>query len=1105
MGPLTPYAIGERPGGYARLRQKPRGLFGEPAWNSLGEYHRTRGVDSKLPPGLPSDVTRIDHARPQDSALGGYEPLPSGRPKLAAASLGNVVGGILRLGRRAFQDPKSLQARALSTRRVLRLPQIDLRLTPQVDPDKIKSFLGPIGRRFWTGQGHNIRVPNTLRNRASTFYAGTPQEKLMQTALTRRAAGNSFGPNSALSAETAAVRGLTGNPTIKPYADYLGGSLPPGQAYPKNRPYAPTAQIVVPKLDYRKTEAGGLLGLLGLGGAGGWGATRLSRFLGNWADDGTPPPSTPAPAPAGAPAAPTAAPTASGGGGATPPAYGLGDVTADVVGHVGRHLPEYGIGAVALGGGALLVRHLQRRRAEEERRRLQEALLSKTGSVEDPFVAAARSCPTAAGILAYCGEAGYGEAEIRHTIIKAAGAVPGLAEEFERLFDGAVRAPKPAATRSRMKRAGEGYPGNTEESTPRPTAPAPRPPSPSVGARVLPPVNPSAPATPQARQAMQRSSAQVAALRARAPQPPSWGWGVAQAAGRALQGIPRMATGAVTAPATVGLSLLRLNQQYAVPGPGRPAQSAPASPWWAPMQASGRDMVAPIENAYQMPVEEIASRVAAPFTGTDEQAHQLARQSATPGITDEFQAGAQRSYRQGLNPDTSSWSRWWNNRAGDVSSVAPAALSFLGMAGPTGRLAGGAARGLAGLGGRVGGPTGDMLANLSGRLANAGPGMAQLGEGFILGGHQALPAVADPNLQGKGQEVAEQAAEEEHQVNDALAGRTPVKHIGSFAELADMRPEEAPMLFDRAQRGISNVQSEIEDKGGTWDPKKGYAALAGPLRDLIGAKMLAGQLTEDPKALYQRLASGDVSYEEMEQVGAMEGNEQIAGPPDAPPEAKTRNIMGFFQNPQVDSLTKTMVGLGVPLALVGLLSGVLGEGGLGGILLSVLGLGAAAYGAHRGGLLQGTAPGGIMDSVFGPAGPSNAGAAAPGTTAAGAAAATPAAGAPTAAPTAPAALPGDINADGTLSPEEGQALMADPTQRQALAKLPVERRAEVLGQQLPNMGWLQRRGLESAYGQFAGGDQQGATEWLATNGGFAPQEARAILEAYGHLKQTGGA
>jgi hypothetical protein len=91
MGPLTPYAIGERPGGDARLRQKPRGLFGEPAWNSLGEYRRTRGVDSKLPPGLPSDVTRIDHARPQDSALGGYEPLPSGRPKLAAASLGNVT------------------------------------------------------------------------------------------------------------------------------------------------------------------------------------------------------------------------------------------------------------------------------------------------------------------------------------------------------------------------------------------------------------------------------------------------------------------------------------------------------------------------------------------------------------------------------------------------------------------------------------------------------------------------------------------------------------------------------------------------------------------------------------------------------------------------------------------------------------------------------------------------------------------------------------------------------------------------------------------------------------------------------------------------------
>jgi hypothetical protein len=52
---------------------------------------------------------------------------------------------------------------------------------------------------------------------------------------------------------------------------------------------------------------------------------------------------------------------------------------------------------------------------------------------------------------------------------------------------------------------------------------------------------------------------------------------------------------------------------------------------------------------------------------------------------------------------------------------------------------------------------------------------------------------------------------------------------------------------------------------------------------------------------------------------------------------------------------------------------------------------------------------------------------------------------------------------------------------------------------------MQRMGLNSAYSTYARGDQDGAATWLGENGGMAPQEAKALLEAYHQLKQSGQA
>jgi hypothetical protein len=64
----------------------------------------------------------------------------------------------------------------------------------------------------------------------------------------------------------------------------------------------------------------------------------------------------------------------------------------------------------------------------------------------------------------------------------------------------------------------------------------------------------------------------------------------------------------------------------------------------------------------------------------------------------------------------------------------------------------------------------------------------------------------------------------------------------------------------------------------------------------------------------------------------------------------------------MDTLGKVLTFGGVGLGLVGLLSGLMGEGGTGSILAALLGGGMALFGANRGGLLQGNQAGQGMDA-----------------------------------------------------------------------------------------------------------------------------------------------
>jgi hypothetical protein len=1148
MGPLKPYSIGRRPGGYSGLRQKPRGLFGEPAWNSLGEYRRTSGVDSEMPPGMPLDVTRLDDARPRDATLG-YEPMPAGHKAAGLYDgLGALARGgaaVLRAGRSPFSNQKAMDQRLASTRDVLNLPAIPpgvgATYMPHVDPAKITSLFGARGRQFWSDHGWNTKIDNTVGNRASTFFAGTPQAPLMDLAARRAAAGNLRGPNSAAAAEARAVRGLTNDPTIDvrpPHPPPSAGNVPPPRGG-----WAPR-EIVVPRMNYRGVEAGGIAGV-----AGGGAALLGSRM--------------------GADAEPAATPPAPG---PVRSAGGLGDMIGGVVDHVGAHPLAYGLGlgTAGLGAGGLYLHRMRRRRAEEDamKERLQRAMLAKTGAFEGPFVAIARDCPHAAGVLAYCGDRGYGEAQIRHVIVKAAGVAPDLAGEFERLFGVAAESSDrvPDVTPPRIKSAfGDGYPGDPTVAAPKPLKPTPAATPPPAPAAPLTNVQRAmASANTPAAQSRSRAWRQqlvgqeqagnaAAVAQLRATPPPRQPAGVAGAARPPMTPVEALERrnvvegrrgdvadavgGAIGAPTAASVrddqrvrAVYEANRDRVVADAGRhPGTRAGDAAFGRELAGQTSLASRPQDDTYggalrrsvaQVPGALGAMRTLPLAIGRDlargDRSFATARGNAvefadplTAGLgVDPFRAAGNKGTfeGQGLSPAMSTAranpasradpttslaqdeSRAWadssvmqsnsamagaHNLGSSVWGQLPLLASMYGMAGmrspaPAGTTGTGAmSRGgpVAGVAGRVPGLTPAVNAATATRNV---PGLAGAGNVPVLSQASALlPLAAQQGNRYAGTGAAK------IQAGMAGLGMTGIANQRAMAPAREgaITPEEHQARIVEAGKVVDDVAAGVN--AGTMTPQRAAEAVTPHVDQLAVANARA--MGVEPDALKaqirRRLEDGAWDAKDAAWIARTPGGREIA--------SRTADRGGFGSWwEQSSTLDKAAIGLGLPAALLGVLSTVMGGGGLGGILMAVLGLGAAAYGAHGSGLLQGTAVGGKMDSVFGPARPGTAFREAAGTGGSG--------------PPAPAGAAQATGANFSIDPAMRRTFMrAEPQDRATLLRQQLASNPDYANKlRMAHTAWNSGfPGARTATGALIR-NQTGATD-------LKDEEIQALMDAYG--------
>jgi hypothetical protein len=262
--------------------------------------------------------------------------------------------------------------------------------------------------------------------------------------------------------------------------------------------------------------------------------------------------------------------------------------------------------------------------------------------------------------------------------------------------------------------------------------------------------------------------------------------------------------------------------------------------------------------------------------------------------------------------------------------------------------------------------------------------------------------------------------------NDITLPRRYISEQGPKALDAIKTPEQVAEMHSNAVEGLNEILSKAKTEGGpNFDPNKAIPELTKPLTDLVHAAVRrGGTFAEDPEKMLTRMADGQYTPTEAQQIV-----NNIAGP-QAPPEQK-QQAWDFLQN--ADGPTKALLGIGVPVALLGMLSMVLGEEGMGGLLMTLLGGGAALYGASRAGLLPDFGLGSILGGGTGNG--------APGPAAAGGGAAAPPAAAtpPASTTTAPAPAPTPVGG-GPVGP-------ADKFGR--LAALPFEQRRQEL---FPELG-----------------------------------------------------
>lgn len=165
-------------------------------------------------------------------------------------------------------------------------------------------------------------------------------------------------------------------------------------------------------------------------------------------------------------------------------------------GFAGENWPWLVGGGLALGGGALYMKHLADRRREEEEQALLGRMYSKTA-----VASLAREYPVQVGFLARCGELGLTGPEIRAAVEKCAALSDALADEWTGFF--AVAAGPEAGAPPGIDKAAQGYDetARTAIARPAPAVPAPlggaAPRAPAAPAPARAPVQP--PAAPRGR------------------------------------------------------------------------------------------------------------------------------------------------------------------------------------------------------------------------------------------------------------------------------------------------------------------------------------------------------------------------------------------------------------------------------------------------------------------------------------------------------------------------------------------------------------------------------------------------------------------------------
>lgn len=167
------------------------------------------------------------------------------------------------------------------------------------------------------------------------------------------------------------------------------------------------------------------------------------------------------------------------------------------------------------------------------------------------------------------------------------------------------------------------------------------------------------------------------------------------------------------------------------------------------------------------------------------------------------------------------------------------------------------------------------------------------------------------------------------------------------AELQKMQVE-ASQAAQRAQQAFAQMPQQSQGPLTVEQTQLMTSAITD------GATAIALQRGEDPKALVARLLSDGPDQADLDFVMQGEAGQQIAQM------AQARGSLDpvgaaqdwILQTAEQDPASFAMMAFGVPLGLMGLYQTISGQGGLGSLLMTLFGLGGAAYGANQTGLLD---------------------------------------------------------------------------------------------------------------------------------------------------------